>query len=75
MVPADIPPANPPHQVPTPTTHVLPDVPRLWPTLPPATRRLLAQELARLLRSMRTRVPRAAAPGMEAAHAEHASSR
>ncbi len=75
MAPADIPPANPSHQVPTPTTHILSEVPRLWPTLSPATRRLLAQELAQLLRSMRTQVPSAAIPGMEAAHAEHASPR
>jgi hypothetical protein len=75
MVAADIPPANPPHQVPTPMTRVVPDAPRLWPALPPATRRLLAQELAGLLRSMRTRNPSAAAPGTEAAHAEHVSPR
>jgi hypothetical protein len=75
MVAADILPANPPHQVPTPMTRVVPDAPRLWPALPPATRRLLAQELAGVLRSMRTRHPSAAASDTEATHGEHVSPR
>jgi hypothetical protein len=57
---------------PTPATGIPPDVPRLWPALPPETRRLLARELARLLGPMRTRSPGAAAPGTETTHAEHA---
>jgi hypothetical protein len=66
------PPSNTPPR-PTPAPGISTDVPRLWPALPPQTRRLLAQELARLVGSMRTRLPSAAASGTEAIHAEHAS--
>jgi hypothetical protein len=52
-----------------------PEVPRLWPALPAGTRRLLAQELARLLKSTPVRLPGTVAPGTETAHAEHADAR
>jgi hypothetical protein len=70
------PPSNTPPRptpAPAPAPGISTDVPRLWPALPPQTRRLLAQELARLVGSMRTRLPSAAASGTEAIHAEHAS--
>ena len=64
-----------PHPISPPATCISPHVPRLWPALPSATRRLLAQELARLLSPMRARIPTAVAPGTEAIHADHADFR
>jgi hypothetical protein len=75
MAPAEPPPTQPPPPTSTPATGLSPEVPRLWPALPSETRRSLAQEWARLLKSMRTRVPSAAAPGTETIHAEHVGPR
>ena len=78
MAPAETRSTQAPHQVPTPATSASSAVPRLWPALPPETRRRLAQELARLLRSVQTRSRIAAAPaaaGTEATHAEHTGPR
>ena len=75
MVPAKPLSTEPAHPISTPATCISPDVPRLWPALPPATRRLLAQELARLLGSRRARIPTAVGLNTEAIHADHASFR
>ena len=68
----------PHHQVPTPATSTASAVARLWPALPPETRRRLAQELARLLGPTRPRrriIAAAAAAGTEATHADHTGPR
>ena len=80
MAPAETRSTQAPHQVPTPASSASASsaVPRLWPALPPETRRRLAQELARLLRSVQTRSRIAADPaavGTEATHADHAGPR
>jgi hypothetical protein len=78
MAPAEPHPTRAPHQVPTPAISASSAVPRLWPALPPETRRRLAQELARLLGPTRTRSRTIAAPmaaGTEATHADHTGPR
>ena len=80
MAPAETHSTRAPHQVPTPASSASASsaVPRLWPALPPETRRRLAQELARLLRPPRTGSRIIAAPaaaGTEAIHADHTGPR